>query len=69
MADSSIVIRIDSTRGGSTVQYTSKGRYASLQTAGYQRRLLKQPIQPTADLKSYWASVLAIVQADIAANG
>jgi hypothetical protein len=69
VADSSIVIRVDSTRGGSTVSYTSKGRYVSFQTAGYQAHLPKQAIQPTTSLKAYWTSVLDIVLADIAANG
>lgn len=65
----SIVIRVDANRGSSTVQYTSKGRYASLQTAGYNVRLPKQALQPTVDKKTFWASVLAIVQAQIAAAG
>ena len=50
------------------MSYTSKGRYVSFTTAGYQRELLSQPIQPTTGLSEFWLSVLAIVQADITAN-
>lgn len=66
---SEIVIRVYPTRGGCTVQYTSKGRYISFQTAGYNRTLTLQPIQPTQSLKGFWLSVLALVQADVSANG
>lgn len=61
-----IRIRVTSTRGGSTVQYTSKGKYVSLTTAGLTNYLPKQPIQPTASLDAFWTSVLALVQEDIA---
>lgn len=64
-----IVIRVRSSRGASHVQYTSKGRYISFQTAGYQVDLPRQPIQPTTDLKAFWLSVLALVTAEITANG
>ncbi len=63
-----IVIRVTSSRGASTVSYTSKGRYVSFTTAGYQRQLLGQPIQSTASLSAFWLGILAIVQADITAN-
>lgn len=69
MADSAkIVIRVDSSRGGSTVSYSTKGRYVSFTTAGYQRDLTKGPIQPTASLSQFWLSVLGQVTADIEAN-
>jgi hypothetical protein len=66
---SEIVIRVYSNRGSSTVQYTSKGRYVSFSTAGYNSTLNRQPIQPTSALKTFWESVLGIVLADITANG
>ena len=50
------------------MSYTSKGRYVSFTTAGYQRELLGQPIQPTTSLEAFWLAVLGIVQADITAN-
>jgi hypothetical protein len=64
-----IVIRVYPSRGGCTVQYSSKGRYISFQTAGYQKQLQGQPIQPTSSMKAFWSSVLGIVQADITATG
>lgn len=63
-----ITIRVTSSRGKSTVSYTSKGRYVSFVTSGYQRELLGQPIQPTSGLSVFWLSVLNIVLADITAN-
>jgi hypothetical protein len=63
-----ITIRVTSSRGGSKVSYTSKGRYVSFTTAGYQRELLGQPIQSTASLAAFWLGVLAAVEADITAN-
>lgn len=62
-----IVIRVTSSRGASTVSYTTKGRYVSFTTSGLTDQLQKQPIQPTSSLSAFWLSVLAIVQADIAA--
>lgn len=66
---SEITIRVYSSRGASKVQYTSKGRYISFQTAGYNSTLNQQPIQTTSSLKAFWLGVLAQVQADITANG
>lgn len=63
-----ISIRVTSSRGKSTIAYTSKGRYVSFTTSGYQRELLGQPIQSTASLSAFWLGVLAAVQADITAN-
>lgn len=64
-----IVIRVYASRGGSTIQYTSKGRYISFTTNGYNKTLNNQPIQPTASLKVFWEAILAAVQADVTANG
>ena len=63
-----ISIRVTSSRGKSTISYTSKGRYVSFVTSGYQRQLLAQPIQPTSSLSALWLSVLETVVADITAN-
>jgi len=63
-----IVIRVTSSRGGSKISYTSKGRYVSFPTTGYQRELLSQPIQPTSTLSAFWLSVIGAVLADITAH-
>lgn len=63
-----IVIRVRSSRGHSTIEYTSKGRYVSFTTSGYQRQMLGQAIQPTTSLSSFWLSVLGLVADDITAN-
>lgn len=63
-----ITIRVTSARGSSKVTYTTKGRYVSFTTSGYQRQLLSQPIQSTTSLEAFWAGVLATVQGDIVAN-
>lgn len=63
-----IKIRVSSSRGKSTVSYTSNGRYVSFTTSGYQRELLEQQIFTTSSLSDFWLAVLAVVQADITAN-
>lgn len=63
-----LTIRVTATRGGSTVQFSSNGRYVSFNAAGYQRQMIAQPVQPTASLEAFWTSVLAIVQASITAT-
>ena len=64
-----LVIRVQSRRGSSVVQFTSKGRYVNLPTNGYNFYLPAQPIQPTSAAKAFWTSVLAIVQAEITESG
>lgn len=63
-----MTIRVTASRGGSTVSFTSNGRYVSFNTSGYQRQLLGQPVQPTASLEAFWAAILTIVQASLTAN-
>jgi hypothetical protein len=64
-----LIIDVTSSRGASTVSYTTKGRYVSFTTAGLTDVLMKQPILPTSTLPAFWLAVLAIVQADITAGG
>jgi hypothetical protein len=66
--EAKIVIGVDSSRGHSTISYSSKGRYVSFTTGGYQRELLGEPIQPTSSLSAFWLAVLQAVVADITAN-
>jgi len=63
-----ITIRVTSTRGASTVSFISAGTYVSTPENGYSVTLTGQPIQPTTDQKTFWSSVLALVQANTAAN-
>lgn len=60
-----LTIRVGSTRGASSVAFTSVGQYVSTPVSGYAEVLNGQPIQPTTDTKTFWLSVLAIVQAQI----
>lgn len=66
--NSAITIRVYASRGGSKIQYTSKGRYISFATNGYNRQLQGQPIQPTASLSVFWLAILNTIIADITAN-
>lgn len=63
-----ITVRVSSSRGASTVEFSSAGTYVSTPVNGYSVTLTGQPIQPTTDDKTFWLSVLAIVQANIMAN-
>ena len=62
---SKMTVRVRSTRGATTIQYSTTGKYVSFTTAGLTDTLLKQPILSTANLEEYWLAVLALVQADI----
>jgi hypothetical protein len=68
-AKSELVIRVYSRRGSTVVQYVTKGRYVSFQTAGLGDTLSRQPIITTTSLIAFWSQVLAIVQADVTAGG
>jgi len=63
-----ITVRVTSSRGASTVQFSSAGTYVSTPENGYSVSLTGQPILPTTDQKTFWTAVLALVQANIAAN-
>lgn len=63
-----ITVRVTSTRGGSNVSFSSVGTYISTPVNGYNVDLPGQAVQPTADDKTFWTSVLALVQANIAAS-
>lgn len=63
-----IDIRVTSSRGHSTIRIASHGRYVSFPAAGYQRQLSNQPIITTASLEAFWAQVLGIATANLAAN-
>lgn len=64
-----ITIRVGSTRGASTVQYSTVGTYVSTSVNTYNVSLTDQPILPTTSQKDFWLAVLAIVQAEITAAG
>lgn len=66
-ATSKLVISVDSSRGASTITYSSKGRYVSFPTNGLAETLTGQPIMPTTSLEAFWTAVLAIVQTSITA--
>jgi hypothetical protein len=63
-----LTIRVSAARGSSTVRYSTNGRYVSLNTAGFQRALLGQPVQPTITAEQFWQNVIAAVIADLTAN-
>lgn len=67
-ATAKMTVRVTSTRGGSNVSFSSAGTYISTPVNGYRIDLTGQAVQPTADQKTFWTSVLAIVQAQIAAS-
>ncbi|MDE3076016.1 MAG: hypothetical protein KGJ86_11360 [Chloroflexota bacterium] len=67
-AQAKITVRVTSTRGGSNISFSSVGSYVSTPMNGYSVDMPGSPIQPTVDQKTFWTSVLAAVQAQIAAN-
>jgi len=65
---SKITIRVSSTRGATTINFSTTGRYVSFPTGGLNQSLTKQPILPTASLDDFWLTVLTAVQAAITAD-
>ena len=63
-----ITVRVASSRGATTVSFSSVGTYVSTPMNRYSVTLQGQPIQPSADNKVFWTSVLDIVQAYIASQ-
>lgn len=63
-----MTVRVTSSRGGSTVTFSSNGRYISFNTGGYNRTLSGQPVQSTASLAAFWTPILDAVVASIAAT-
>ena len=67
-AQAKITVRVTSSRGASTVQFSSAGTYVSTPENGYSVTLTDQAILPTTDQRTFWTAVLAVVQAYITAN-
>jgi hypothetical protein len=62
-----MTITVGSARGSSSLRISTSGRYVNLATNAVNLQLARQPIQPTTTAKAFWTSVLANVQAQIAA--
>lgn len=63
-----ITIRVRHNRTGTSVAYSTTGRYFGLQTAGFLRDLTGLPVMSTADAAVFWEAVLPLVIADLTAN-
>lgn len=61
-----LTIRVGSTRSGSTIEFSTAGRYVSTPVNDLGEVLSSQAIQPTSSSKAFWTSVLAVVQAAVA---
>lgn len=61
-----LTITVTSSRGASNIRISGKGRYVSLQTNGLSIYAPRQAIQPTASLGTFWRSVIALAQAELA---
>lgn len=64
-AESKITIRVSSSRGATTVRYSTTGRYQRLQTNGLNNVLMSLPQQPTTNSRVFWEAILPLVQSDI----
>jgi hypothetical protein len=62
-----ITIRVTAARTTSTVAISTTGRYARLTTGGISITAPGQAMQPTADAKTFWLSVLDLVEAQLTA--
>jgi hypothetical protein len=60
-----LTIRVRSNRTGTQVQFTSTGRYKSLQTAGYNRDVTGLPLQQNETISAFWLAIIAEIQTSI----
>lgn len=63
-----LTIRVSATRGATTIDFSTTGRYVSFTTGGLGDTLTKQPIMTTASQQAFWLQVLGLVQAEITAS-
>ena len=63
-----LTIRVTSQRAGSTINFSTAGRYISLPVNGITDTLTKQPVLTTASAQAFWLQVLPLVQAAIEAE-
>lgn len=68
MAQTKITIRITENRGSMTLQYSTTGKVAGLDTAGITDLIQRAPLPPKTGSKAYWLQVLSQVSADITAG-
>lgn len=62
-----MTVRVGAARGSSNVGISTSGRYINLATNAINESMPQQPVQPTSSAKTFWLSVLSIVQAQIEA--
>jgi hypothetical protein len=67
-AESKITIRVSSSRGATTVRYSTTGRYQRLATNGINNVLMNQGQQPTTSSLIFWESILPLVLADLTSH-
>ena len=68
-AESKITIRVSTSRGATTVRYSTTGRYIRLLTNGINGTLTGLPMQPNGTSQAFWSAVLPLVEAAIAEPG
>jgi hypothetical protein len=68
-AESKLTIRVSTSRGATTVRYSTTGRYIRLLTNGINGVLTNQPTQPNGTSEEFWAAVLPLVTAAITEPG
>lgn len=70
MAGPGLRIRVDTTRGGVTISYSTTGLYRSLSVNDVRHTAWPSATPPGSGSKAYWEAVLNAVLADIiAGNG
>lgn len=64
-----MTIRVSSSRGSTTVRYSTTGRYIRLLTNGINGVLTGLPMQPNGTSDAFWTAVLPLVEAAISEPG
>jgi hypothetical protein len=63
-----LTVRVTHNRSGSTVQFSTTGRYFGLTTGGYNRTVQGLPVYSNSDAAVFWAAVAAEVAANLTAT-
>ena len=65
-AESKLTIRVSSSRGASTIRYSTTGKYGRLLTNGLNDVMTELPLLTTTSSRDFWTAVLPFIVSSIA---
>lgn len=64
-----MTIRVSTSRGSTTLRFSTTGRYIRLTTNGLNGILTGLPMQPNGTSQAFWSAILPLVEAAITEPG